>query len=108
MAILKASALEPHLARNQLSPAYLIYGPDVGKVGEVARALVRHVAGSLDDPFAVEHLQEEAIAADPQRLSDEVFSRPMLGTRKAIWIGSAGNSFAQAYERLGKLPSDAT
>jgi DNA polymerase-3 subunit delta len=106
MAILKASALEPHLIRNQLSPAYLIYGPDVGKVGEVARALVRHVAGSLDDPFAVEHLQEEAIAADPQRLSDEVFSRPMLGTRKAIWIGSAGNSFAQAYERLGKLPSD--
>lgn len=89
-----------------MAPAYLVYGSDPGKVGEIAQALVRRVAGSLDDPFAIARLQDDAIAQDPQRLADEVFSRPMLGTRKAVWVGNAGSAFLRAYEAMGEAPAD--
>src|SRR3712207_4704180 len=104
MAVLKVSGLERHLAREALAPAYLVYGADPGKVGEVARRLVRRVAGALDDPFAVTRLSEDSLAEDPQRLPDEVFSRPMLGERKAVWISAAGSAFARAYEMMGEAP----
>jgi DNA polymerase-3 subunit delta len=104
MAVLRTSALGQHLSRHSLAPAYLVYGPDPGKVGEIARLLVRHVAGSLDDPFAVARLGEEMISQDPQRLADEVFSRPMLGSRKTIWVSSAGAAFLRAYEAMGEAP----
>jgi DNA polymerase III subunit delta len=106
MAQLKASDFDRHLERGRLAPAYLVYGPDPGKVGEIARRIVRSVAGSLDDPFAVARLQDEAIAEDPQRLADEIFSRPMLGTRKAVWVGGAGGAFLRAYEAMGEAPVD--
>lgn len=106
MATLKPSALEQHLARKALAPAYLVYGPDSGKVGEIARKLVRQVAGSLDDPFTLVRFEEDTFADDPQRLADEVFSRPMLGAKKAVWIAAAGSAFARAYQQLGDLPAD--
>ena len=87
-----------------MASAYLVYGPDPGKVGETARLIVRHVAGSLDDPFAVARLTEELISEDPQRLADEVFSLPMLGARKAIWLSPAGAAFQRAYEAIGDAP----
>jgi DNA polymerase III subunit delta len=102
MAILKASALEQHLSRRRLASSYLVYGPDTGKVGEIARRLVAHVAGSIDDPFAVSRLTEDSLA-DPGRLADEILSRPMLGGRKAIWLASPGNDFLRAFEKLGPL-----
>ena len=102
MAILKISALEQHLSRRRLASSYLVYGPDTGKVGEIARRLVGHVAGSIDDPFAVSRLTEDSLA-NPGRLADEVFSRPMLGGRKAIWIAPAGTDFVKVLERLGTI-----
>jgi DNA polymerase III subunit delta len=107
MTVLRTSALDQHLERKPLAPAYLVYGPDPGKVGEVARHIIQSVAGSLDDPFAVARLEEDMISEDPQRLADEVFSRPMLGTRKAIWISSAGQAFLRAYETMAEAPEDA-
>jgi DNA polymerase-3 subunit delta len=106
MALLKSSDLDRHLERDRMTQAYLVYGPDSGKVGELARRLVRRVAGSTDDPFAVARLQEDVIAQDPQLLADEVFSRPMLGERKAIWVGNAGSAFVRAYEIISETPSD--
>jgi DNA polymerase-3 subunit delta len=106
MAVLKAAALEQHLRSGVLAPAYLVYGPDAGKVGEVARALVSKIAGSLDDPFTLVRLHDEQLADDPQLLADEVFSRPLLGARKAIWITTAGSAFARAYEQIGELPAE--
>jgi DNA polymerase-3 subunit delta len=105
MAILRASAVPQHLASNRLAEAYLVYGPDAGKVGDIARTLVGAIAGSVDDPFAVARLTDEAIAGDPQILADEVFSRPMLGSRKAVWVGPAGGAFAAAYDAIGQILS---
>ena len=102
MAILKASALEQHLSRRRLASAYLVYGPDTGKVSETARRLIAHVAGSVDDPFTVSRLTEDSLA-DPGRLPDEILSRPMLGGRKAIWFASPGNEFIKALEKLGQI-----
>jgi DNA polymerase III subunit delta len=102
MAILKASALEQHISRRRLASSYLVYGPDTGKVGETARRLVAHVAGSIDDPFAVSRLTEDSLA-DSGRLADEILSRPMLGGRKAIWFASPGNDFLKALEKLGPI-----
>jgi DNA polymerase-3 subunit delta len=104
MAVLKASALEQHLSRQRLACAYLVYGPDAGKVGEVARQLVASIAGSVDDPFTVVRLAEGAFA-DPGRLADELLARPMLGARKAIWVKSPGNDFIKAFDALGTFPS---
>jgi DNA polymerase-3 subunit delta len=106
MAVLRTSALGQHLERRSLASAYLVYGPDPGKVGEVARLLVRHVAGSLDDPFTVARLGEEMISQDPQHLADEIFSLPMLGARKVIWVSSAGAAFLRAYETMAEAPED--
>jgi DNA polymerase-3 subunit delta len=106
MAVLKISALQQHLSRNRLASAYLVYGPDPGKVGEITRTLIRQVVGSLDDPFTVTRLSDETLAEDLQRLADEVFSRPMLGLRKAIWVTDAGAAFVRGYEQLGELPAD--
>lgn len=106
MGILRSIALDQHLERNALASAYLVYGPDPGKVGETARLIVRHVAGSLDDPFAVARLSEEMISEDPQRLADEVFSLPMLGARKAIWLSPPGAAFLRAFETMGDAPRD--
>jgi DNA polymerase-3 subunit delta len=106
MAVLKPAALEQHLRSKAMAPAYLVFGPDPGKVSEVARTLVSKIAGSLDDPFAVARLEDDQIADDPQRLGDEVFSRPMLGARKAVWVTAAGSAFARAFEQIGELPPD--
>jgi DNA polymerase III subunit delta len=99
MAVLKASALDQHLSRRRLASSYLVYGPDTGKVGEIARRLVAHVAGSIDDPFAVSRLTEDSLA-DPGRLADEILSRPMLGGSKAIWLTSPGTDFLKALDKL--------
>ena len=106
MTVLRTSALNQHLDRKALALAYLVYGPDPGKVGEIARLLVRRIAGSLDDVFTVARLEEDMFSEDPQRLADEVFSRPMLGSRKAIWVGSAGQAFLRAYETMAEAPED--
>jgi DNA polymerase-3 subunit delta len=102
MAVLKAAALDQHLSRRRLASSYLVYGPDTGKVGEIARRLVAHVAGSIDDPFAVSRLTEDSLT-DPGRLADEILSRPLLGGRKAIWLASPGNDFLKALDKLGPI-----
>src|SRR5688500_18858920 len=102
MAILTASAPEPHISRARVASSYLVSGPDTGKVAETARRLAAHVAGSMDDPFAVSRLTEDSLA-DSGRLADEILSRPMLGGRKAIWFASPGNDFLKALEKLGPI-----
>jgi DNA polymerase-3 subunit delta len=106
MTILKLNAFEEHLARKSFSAAYLVYGPDPGKVGEVARRLVTQIAGSPDDPFTVARLDDDTLVDDPARLADEVASLPMWGSRKAVWVASAGAGAARAFELLGSPPGD--
>jgi DNA polymerase-3 subunit delta len=76
--------------------AVLIYGPDTGAVSENARNLVKAVAGSLDDPFSVIRLNDQALADDSSRLADEAQAISMMGGRRVIWISGASNGFQRA------------
>ncbi|MFN4141000.1 DNA polymerase III subunit delta [Aestuariivirga sp.] len=76
--------------------AVLIYGEEPDAVRELARRVVKKVAGALDDPFTVVTLQEQDLASDPARLADEVQSMSMLGGSRAVWVKGAGESFLKA------------
>ncbi|HET7883847.1 MAG TPA: DNA polymerase III subunit delta [Acetobacteraceae bacterium] len=63
----------------------LLYGEDHGMIRDRAAALVRAVAGSLDDPFLVADLGRE----DAGRLADEAASLPMTGGRRVVRLREA-------------------
>ncbi len=58
----------------------LLFGEDVGMIRERAEALVRAVAGSLDDPFRVVELMREEV----ERLPDEAASLSLTGGRRVV------------------------
>jgi DNA polymerase-3 subunit delta len=63
----------------------LLYGDDAGMIRERAVALVRAVAGALDDPFLVVELTRDEIA----RLPDEAASLPLTGGRRVVRVREA-------------------
>jgi len=65
--------------------AVLLYGDDAGMIRDRGAALVRAVAGALDDPFLVVELTREEIA----RLPDEAASLPMTGGRRVVRVREA-------------------
>jgi DNA polymerase-3 subunit delta len=76
--------------------AALVYGPDSGSVRERAMTIVRGVAGSLDDAFAVVRLSDDVLAGDPGLLADEQASLSLMGGRRVIWVTEAGAAFLKA------------
>jgi DNA polymerase III subunit delta len=60
----------------------LLFGEDAGMIRERAEALVRAVAGSLDDPFLVSELPRE----DVRRLPDEAAGLSLLGGRRIVRV----------------------
>jgi DNA polymerase-3 subunit delta len=60
----------------------LLYGEDAGTIRDRAAALVRTVAGALDDPFLVVELTRDEIA----RLPDEAASLPLTGGRRVVRV----------------------
>ena len=95
MAILKLAALDAVLRKPEAGiAAFLVYGPDSGKVREVARRIVAAVAGSPDDPFRVVEIDDQSLNDDPARLADELQSMAMGGGGRAIWIADAGQGLA--------------
>jgi DNA polymerase-3 subunit delta len=60
----------------------LLYGDDAGMIRDRAGALVRTVAGSLDDPFLVMELSRDDIG----RLPDEAASFPLTGGRRVVRV----------------------
>jgi DNA polymerase-3 subunit delta len=63
----------------------LLYGDDAGMIRERAEALVRAVAGSLDDPFLVAELPRGAVGTLP----DEAASIPLTGGRRVVRVRDA-------------------
>ena len=99
MTVLKGSSIASFIrAPSSDTKAALIYGPDAGRVHEIASGIVRRVAGSLDDPFLVVNIPDNSLAADPALLIDEARSLPMLGGRRIVWVAGAGRGFQAAIE----------
>lgn len=84
-------------------PAVLLFGEDVGLIQERAVALIRAVAGSLDDPFLVLDLPRERIAD----LRDEASALPLTGGRRVIRVREVSDNAVGAVTALLKSPGPA-
>jgi DNA polymerase-3 subunit delta len=60
----------------------LLFGEDAGLIRDRAEALVRAVAGSLDDPFLVTELPRE----DIKQLSNEAAGLSLMGGRRVVRV----------------------
>lgn len=80
------------------SRVVLLYGDDAGLIRDRALALVRLVAGSLDDPFLVVELTRDEIV----RLPDEAASLPMTGGRRVVRVREATDAAAAPIRTLLK------
>ncbi|MGH7154423.1 MAG: DNA polymerase III subunit delta [Acetobacteraceae bacterium] len=81
----------------------LLYGDDAGLMRERAEALVRAVAGTLDDPFRVAELGREDIA----RLPDEAASLSLMGGRRVVRMRDAGDGATTAVQAVLNGPGEA-
>jgi DNA polymerase-3 subunit delta len=81
----------------------LLYGEDVGMIRDRAEALVRAVAGSLDDPFLVAELSRDEAA----RLADEAASLSLTGGRRVVRLRDTTDAAAGAVTALLKGPAPA-
>lgn len=76
--------------------AVLVYGPDGGKVREIAERLGRTVVADLSDPFNVAVLSGEDVEDDPARLADEAAARSLMGGRRLVRVRDARDRTADA------------
>lgn len=81
----------------------LLYGEDAGMIRDRAEALVRAVAGSLDDPFLVTELPREEV----RRLADEAAGFSLIGGRRVIRVRDVTDAAAEPVQTLlkGKAPA---
>lgn len=93
MAALKPSEVEAFLREPWPKVALvLVHGGDEGMVAERGRAIVKTVAGSLDDPFSLVRLSGADLSGDAARLVDEALQIPMFGGRRVVWLRDLGRA----------------
>ncbi len=80
--------------------AVLLYGPDSGLVRERAEALIKAVAGALDDPFRTREISPAELKEDPALLSDEANAMSLMGGRRAVRLRGAVDGQAKLFEEL--------
>lgn len=74
----------------------LVYGPDGGKVREIAERIGRTVVPDLSDPFNVAVLTGEEAEGDPARLADEAAARSLMGGRRLVRVRDGRDRTAEA------------
>jgi DNA polymerase-3 subunit delta len=92
---LEARRVEAFLADPGTCRLVLLHGEDAGLIRERGAALVRRIAGSLDDPFRVVELERDGLP----RLVEELGARPMTGGRRVVRVRDVTDgaaSFVQA------------
>jgi DNA polymerase-3 subunit delta len=78
----------------------LIHGGDESAVRELASSLVKAVAGSLDDPFAVTRLEDSQLVKNKGLLADETAALSLMGLRRVVWVSGAGPGFLASAQPL--------
>ncbi len=66
--------------------AVLVFGPDHGLVRERATRIANASGIDRNDPFSTVMLDGDALDAAPDRLLSEVWTVPMFGGRRLIWV----------------------
>jgi len=80
----------------------LIYGPDIGLVGERAARLIKGFGIDADDPFALVRLDGDTLASDAGRLVDEAGTVGLFGGTRTIWVRSGSRNYTPAVDALLK------
>jgi DNA polymerase-3 subunit delta len=89
---------------NPAQPIVLIYGADAGLVRERAEKIARGSVKDPDDPFAMVHLEGDALASEPSRLVEEAHTIPLFGGKRAVWVRPTTRNIASAVEALIASP----
>ena len=81
----------------------LLFGEDAGMIRDRAEALVRAVAGSLDDPFLVTELPRE----DIKQLPNEAAGLSLMGGRRVVRVRDVTDAATDAVQAVlkGKAPA---
>jgi DNA polymerase III subunit delta len=106
LAVLEAAPAADLLRKIARRAAILVYGSDESAVREMASSLVKAVAGSLDDPFAVTRLDDAQLAKNKGLLADEAAALPLMGARRVVWVTGAGQGFFAAVQPLLETPGE--
>jgi DNA polymerase-3 subunit delta len=81
----------------------LLHGEDLGAIREHAEALVRAVAGSLDDPFRVADLDRDGFG----RIPEEMAALALSGGRRVVRVREASDGATAAIEAALRGPGEA-
>jgi DNA polymerase III subunit delta len=76
----------------------LLFGDDAGMIRDRAEALVRAVAGSLDDPFLVTELARE----DIRQLPNEAAGLSLMGGRRVVRVRDVTDAATDPVQMLLK------
>ena len=105
MVAIKSADADSFIARPDAGkPVVLIYGADAGLVRERAEKLILASVDDPKDPFALAHLEGDALASEPGRLAEEAHTVPLFGGRRAVWVKAGSRNFAAAVELLVATP----
>lgn len=105
MVAIKAADAESFVARpDPARPIVLVYGPDAGLVRERAERIIHASVDDPRDPFALAHLEGDALASEPSRLVEEAHTVPLFGGKRAVWVKAGSRNFAAAVEALVAAP----
>ena len=105
MVAIKPADADTFVARpNPAQPIVLIYGGDAGLVRERAEKIARSAVKDPDDPFAMVHLEGDALASDPSRLVEEAHTIPLFGGKRAVWVKPTSRNISSAVEALIAAP----
>ena len=87
--------------------AVLVFGADEGLVRERAATVAAAIVDDPRDPFRVADLDAATLLADPARLADEAAAISMIGGRRLVKVGRAGDRHAKLFaEFLAEPPGD--
>lgn len=105
MVAIKPADVDGFVARpDPVRPVVLVFGPDVGLVGERVGALIKASVEDPADPFMLARLEGEELSANPARLVEEALTVPLFGGRRAVWVKAGARNIAPAVEALLATP----
>ena len=84
--------------------AVLVYGPDIGLVGERALALIGTVVDDPADPFRVSFLTGSGLAGDPALLGAEAGAMSLTGGRRVVRLREATDRNADSIKAILQDP----
>lgn len=99
--------IEPFVrSPNPAARVILVYGPDPGLMKERAKTIGLSAVEDINDPFNAVTLNNEILAEDPVRLSDEANAMSMMGGQRLIRIEDASDKLTNYIKAYLEAPND--